>query len=534
MRNSKLAIASSLLVGQAFAALEPIHMKGSKFFYPNGTQFFMRGVAYQQDSAAGGATTGSTKYADPLANPAACRRDIPLLAELNTNTIRTYAIDPDADHTVCMKLLDDAGIYVVSDLSEPALSVNRDTPLWDTDLLKRYIGVVDALAKYDNVIGFFAGNEVSNNNTNTPASAFVKAAVRDTKAHIKKNYQRWLGVGYAANDDPEIRVEIAHYFNCGEQDSAIDFWGYNIYSWCGKSSMQISGYDKQVEFFKNYSVPVFFAEYGCNIGGAANRIWQESTALYEDEMTGVFSGGIVYMYHQEANDYGLVEIKGSAAVTQKDFAPLATVMAKVDPKGVDESSYNPTNQPQACPEISKNWKVTGDALPPTPDEKLCECMYKSLSCVPSRNLSPKDYGSIFGFICGEKGNNCAGISANTETGVYGAYSMCNPQQKLGHVLDTYYRSQKSAAGACDFDKQAVLQVKGAQDASCKDGLASASVQNGIAATATSGSSGAAGTAAKSSSFAVPVPMKNLFTMGDVAIGLYAAVAMGVGAGMILL
>lgn len=212
-------------------------------------------------------------------------------------------------------------------------------------------------------------------------------------------------------------------------------------------------------------------------------------------------------------------------------------MAKVDPKLTDESTYTPSNQPATCPEVSSNWKVKGDALPPTPDEKLCDCMYKSLSCVPSRNLSPKDYGPIFGFICGAKGNSCAGITANTETGVYGAYAMCNPQQKLGHVLDTYYRSQNSASGACDFENQAFLQKKGAADAACEKGLASASAQNSVAATATSGSSGAAGTAgtaAKSSSFAAPVPMKNLFTMGDLAIGLYAAVAMGVGAGMVLL
>src|SRR4051812_45311984 len=98
----------------------------------------MKGVAYQQDSAAAGESTGSTKYADPLANEAACKRDVPLLKALKTNTIRTYAIDPTADHSVCMKLLDDAGIYVVSDLSEPALSINRDTPAWDVDLYKRY------------------------------------------------------------------------------------------------------------------------------------------------------------------------------------------------------------------------------------------------------------------------------------------------------------------------------------------------------------------------------------------------------------
>jgi len=265
----------------------------------------MNGIAYQQDSAAGGATTSSTKYADPLADAAACKRDVPLLKQLRTNTIRTYAIDPTKDHTACMKLLDDAGIYVISDLSEPALSINRDDPLWDTDLLARYIGVVDELAKYSNVIGFFAGNEVTNNASNTDASAFVKAAVRDTKAHIAKTSDRWLGVGYAANDDAEIRDAMAAYFNCGDQKEAIDFWGYNIYSWCGKSSFEKSGYDTQVANFANYSVPVFFAEYGCNVpDGAAARIWEETTALYSDKMTGVFSGGIVYMYFQEDNDYG--------------------------------------------------------------------------------------------------------------------------------------------------------------------------------------------------------------------------------------
>jgi 1,3-beta-glucanosyltransferase GAS1 len=265
----------------------------------------MNGIAYQQDSAAGGASTGSTKYLDPLADEAACRRDVPLLKQLRTNTIRTYAIDPTADHTVCMKLLDDAGIYVISDLSEPKLSINRDDPHWDIDLLDRYTAVVDELAKYSNVIGFFAGNEVTNEIKNTNASAFVKAAVRDTKAHIKKNHNRWLGVGYASNDDADIRNEIAAYFNCGPQEDAIDYWGYNIYSWCGKSSFERSGYKTQVEFFSNYSVPVFLAEYGCNVpNGASERIWEETTALYSDQMTGVFSGGIVYMYFQEENDYG--------------------------------------------------------------------------------------------------------------------------------------------------------------------------------------------------------------------------------------
>lgn len=303
----------------------------AKFFYKNGTQFFLKGVAYQSEPGTGGKVSrradAQIKYKDPLADEKACRRDVPLLQELGTNVIRTYAIDPKADHTACMKLLNDAGIYVVSDLSEPDNSINRETPQWNTKLFARYTAVIDELAKYPNVIGFFAGNEVSNDKNNTGASAFVKAAVRDSKAYIKNNKKitRWIGVGYAANDDANIRKDIADYFNCDNTADSIDYWGYNIYSWCGDSSISKSGYDQQAKFFEQYSVPVFFAEYGCNIpGGAKARKFTETGALYSDAMTGVFSGGIVYMYHQEANDYG--KYRTTWCLETSPVSPLLRIM----------------------------------------------------------------------------------------------------------------------------------------------------------------------------------------------------------------
>ena len=198
-------------------------------------------------------------------------------------------------------MLSDAGIYVISDLSEPAVSINRDSPEWNERIYSRYTKVVDALANYTNTIGFFAGNEVSNAPNNTAASAFVKAAVRDMKAYIVNQKYRAMGVGYASDDD-DTRVELADYFNCGTPAESIDFWGYNIYSWCGKSSYSDSSYDARTQEFSSYNVPAFFAEYGCN--KVQPRTFDEVGSLFGSEMSKVWSGGIVYMYFQEQNDYG--------------------------------------------------------------------------------------------------------------------------------------------------------------------------------------------------------------------------------------
>ncbi|KAI1499549.1 Glucanosyltransferase-domain-containing protein [Biscogniauxia marginata] len=528
------ALMASLLASSA-AALDPIIMKGTKFFTKSdGKQFYMKGVAYQQESGsgAGGQTTG-TKYKDPLADETSCKRDVPLLQKAGVNTIRTYAINPDADHDACMKLLDDAGIYVIADLGEPALSINRDSPSWNIKLFDRYKGVVDNLAQYDNVIGFFSGNEVTNNATNTDASAFVKAATRDTKKYIADKQAkggRWMGVGYAANDDADIRANMAHYFNCGSEEEAIDYWGYNIYSWCGKSSFTQSGYDVQVDFFSNYSVPVFFAEYGCNSDGAEGRTWEDTTALYSDQMTGVFSGGIVYMYFQEANDYGLVEIENGKAVEMKNFKALASKLTKVDPTITEIDQYEPSNSAAPCPAVSDDWKVS-EALPPTPDSSLCDCMYKSLSCVPGDDLEEEDFGEIFGYVCSQDEEACAGIKSDTASGIYGPYLMCNPKEQLGHILDAYYQNQNQASTACDFDGAAKVVSNPSVDSTCEAPLASASSAVKVAATATAGAATSGTGSSNSDAENAGARIGSFMTMG--AIGVYMLAAMGAGAAVVI-
>jgi 1,3-beta-glucanosyltransferase GAS1 len=225
-----------------------------------------------------------------------------------------------------------------------------------------------------------------------------------------------------------------------------------------------------------------------------------------------------------------VTIDGSSASTLKDYAALKTKLATASPSSTSMDAYTPSNTAAACPAVATDWAVNGDALPPTPDSALCECMYSSLSCVPASGLNTSSFGDMFGFVCGADSSACSGISGNTSTGVYGAYSMCNTTQQLGYVLDAYYKNQNSDSSACDFSGKAVVNSAASTASSCSAKLASASSANNVAATATAASSGSA----SSSSFARPMTIGNMLTMGDFAVGLYVLVAMGVGAGMVLL
>ncbi|KAL6709579.1 hypothetical protein ACN47E_001514 [Coniothyrium glycines] len=531
-------IATAALFAGVQAAIDPIIIKGSKFFHKNsGEQFFMKGIAYQQEinSNTTQTSTDGLKITDPLADTTACTRDITYLQKLDTNIIRVYAIDPSKDHSGCMKALADAGIYVIADLSEPGLSINRDDAQWNTDLYERYTSVVDELMKYDNTMGFFAGNEVSNQPNNTIASAFVKAAVRDTKAYIKSKNYREIGVGYATNDDAAIRENMANFFDCGNAEDAIDFWGYNIYSWCGDSSFTESGFDVQTKNFENYNVPVFFAEYGCNT--PRPRLFTEVGALYGKQMTGTWSGGIVYMYFEEENKFGLATVNNGKVTTNKDFDNLSSQIAKATPNGVKKDSYNPTNTAAAkCPATTPGkWEAESDPLPPSANAALCSCMMDTLSCVVADKTSEDDYGDMFGFICGLKeGEYCAGINRNTTVGPYGSYGMCTNKEQLSFAANAY---AKAVNGGCSFKGKATTKAAVATPTAsgCATMLKAAGAQGtgvvgGGANTGSSNSSsgGAAGSAGAAAGLSIQ------HSSSVFGIGLYVVGAVFSGMAMVLL
>jgi hypothetical protein len=161
---------------------------------------------------------------------------------------------------------------------------------------------------------------------------------------------------------------MAEYMNCGTDDERSDFFAFNDYSWCDPSSFTVSGWDQKVKNFTGYGLPLFLSEYGCNTN---TRKFEEVSSLYSTDMTGVYSGGLVYEYAEGGNKYGLVKIDGNDVTELPDYSALKTAFSKTaNPKG--NGDYNSTGGANGCPaKNAPNWNVDSDALPamPSPAKK---------------------------------------------------------------------------------------------------------------------------------------------------------------------
>ena len=281
-------------------------------------------------------------------------------------------------------------------------------------------------------------------------------------------------------------------------------------------------------------MPVFFAEYGCN--AVQPRKFTEVDALYGETMADVWSGGIVYMYFQEDNDYGLVSVVDSTSVSKMaDYTSYSNHIASATPSGVNKASYTPTNSAlQSCPSVGSGWEAKASPLPPSPNSELCSCMSAAAKCVVKDSLASSKYSDLFGVVCGY--TDCSGVTANATTGKYGAYSMCGAKDQLNFIINRYYEEQGSKASACSFGGSATVTSTTEAMGTCKALMSQAgSAGTGTVTsqpTASGAAAGVSGSASTSKGAAVVVSPG--MVGGGWQVGVYVVSAVMAGVGMILL
>lgn len=282
------------------------------------------------------------------------------------NTVRIYNLDPTIDHTACMSIFNAAGIYVVLDVNSPLpnQSLNRVAP-WESynpDYMQRVFAMVEAFKNFNNTLGFFSANEVINEDSVPQTPQYIRAVTRDLKDYIAKHSPRTIPVGYSAADVRPLLMDTFNYLGCNlanDTSSKMDFFGLNSYSWCGSSAtFQTSGYDVLTSDFANTTIPVFFSEYGCN--QVLPRTFPEVQAIYSAPFDGVFSGGLVYEYSQEPNDFGLVVLNDNGSVTLRtDYQSITSQFQKINLQALTAANSTATSQTApACSNIQITSNLT--------------------------------------------------------------------------------------------------------------------------------------------------------------------------------
>lgn len=246
-------------------------------------------------------------------------------------------------------------MYMILDVNAPtpggSISSAEPSTTYYAQYLNRTFAVVEAFKNYPNTAAFFAGNEViSSEQTGGVVPPYMRAVTRDIKNYIAKHADRAIPVGYSAADVRTILFDSWAYLSCADSTdgtsndaSRVDIFALNSYSWCGNSSFTDSTYNQLVQGFSNSSVPIFFSEYGCNT--VQPRTFTEVPEIYSDQMSGVFSGGILYEFDQEVNNYGLVNhsADGTAQLLD-DFYAFKSRLAALDYSAI-QGITPPTNSP---------------------------------------------------------------------------------------------------------------------------------------------------------------------------------------------
>lgn len=119
--------------------------------------------------------------------------------------------------------------------------------------------------------------------------------------------------------------------------------------------------------FTGYGIPIFLSEWGCITNG---RDFSEMEALMSEDMTPVYSGGLMYEYSLEENDYGIVTIDGDSVTEEPEFQKMVEAFKK-NPTPTGDGGFTSSSNSVECPTTDSTWDL-GDwgasALPAMPSE----------------------------------------------------------------------------------------------------------------------------------------------------------------------
>lgn len=86
-----------------------------------------------------------------------------------------------------------------------------------------------------------------------------------------------------------------------------------------------------------------------------------------DEMTSVYSGGLLYEYTYEENHYGIVDVDGNDVKPRPEYKVFKAALAKY-PAPSGDAGASSKGHSSTCPAQSPGWEVDPKVLPNIPSQ----------------------------------------------------------------------------------------------------------------------------------------------------------------------
>lgn len=100
------------LAATSVSAVKPLKLQGNEFYdADSGNKFQVVGMAYQPGGSSG---YDAEKVRDPLSDPETCMRDAALMQAIGINTVRSYNLNPNANHDACASIFNAVCISLMS------------------------------------------------------------------------------------------------------------------------------------------------------------------------------------------------------------------------------------------------------------------------------------------------------------------------------------------------------------------------------------------------------------------------------------
>ncbi|KAI1388997.1 glycoside hydrolase family 72 protein [Hypoxylon trugodes] len=286
----------------------PITVRG-RYFYVGDDRFLINGVVYQQRAYRPGRISD-----DPLSDDGLLELElsIPFMKVLGINTIYIPFVELNKNHDAAMKMLAEAGIYVILCIghrNETSDARNRNPLRWyNRENIFYFLRVAEMMAKYINILGYVVPHCHDGHFTESAVAVVTRAIVRDIKRYTRllteKTGMRTIPVGIMVREVQTINPTVEpkfQYYCSGDVSETVDFFSFEDFDWVEKSYKKVDvGVAKLIKMFGKTHVPVFFAGYGTKPEAADARCIAETNALYSNpDMLRVFSGGIACDFFKE-------------------------------------------------------------------------------------------------------------------------------------------------------------------------------------------------------------------------------------------